>query len=97
VELAPNINFIPIKSNRDKITKKDQQLIKEADKVIICTGFTEWEETETLDRPWEFVQNQSKLIKKVAELNNQIIVVVNAGGGFETESWINSVKMQQFL
>ncbi|MHA1205188.1 MAG: glycoside hydrolase family 3 N-terminal domain-containing protein, partial [Candidatus Heimdallarchaeaceae archaeon] len=38
VELAPNINFIPIKSNRDKITKKDQQLIKEADKVIICTG-----------------------------------------------------------
>ncbi|UJG43063.1 MAG: glycoside hydrolase family 3 C-terminal domain-containing protein [Candidatus Heimdallarchaeum endolithica] len=92
VELAPNINFIPIKTSKDKIANKYQQQIKTADKVIICTGFTEWEESETFDRPWEFVQNQSKLINKVAELNKKIIVVVNAGGGFETESWINSAE-----
>ena len=43
------------------------------------------------DRDWKMPHNQNALIQKVANLNPSTIVVFNAGGGIETESWIHKV------
>jgi beta-glucosidase len=35
---------------------------------------------------------QSKFIKDIAAINPNVVAVVNAGGGFEMESWLDSAK-----
>ena len=63
-----------------------------ADAVIIAAGFNNIIESEGHDRPLELPENQSDFIKEAAARNPNTIVILNAGGGVEMESWIHSVK-----
>ena len=72
--------------------KQNTKAFKSADAVVVCVGFDASTEKEGSDRTFELPYEQGKFIKDVAAVNPNVIVVVNAGGGFEMESWLNSAK-----
>ena len=86
---ATALLYLPITS--EKITPEDTKLLRTADVVLYCAGFTEVEESEVWDRSWSLVENEGRIIKHVSALNPNTIVIITAGGGLETESWIHSV------
>lgn len=63
-----------------------------ADAVILCVGFDSTTEKEDMDRTFELPYGQGEIIKQVAAINPNVIVVVNSGGGFEAASWMDSAK-----
>ena len=72
--------------------KQNTKNFKSADAVVVCVGFDSSTEKEGRDRKFELPYEQGKFINEVAAINPNVIVVVNAGGGFEMESWLNSAK-----
>ncbi len=86
---ADDITFINAKLH--KLSKKQSNIVSTADVVVVCVGFNLYEESECWDRPWILHKGQDKLIKTVSSLNNNTIVVLNAGGDIETESWVHNV------
>ena len=72
--------------------KQNAKTLKSADAVVVCVGFDSSTEKEGRDRKFELPYEQGKFINDVAAINPNVIVVVNAGGGFEMESWMNSAK-----
>ena len=66
--------------------------LKSADAVVACVGFDSSNEREGRDRKFELPYNQGEFIRELASVNPNVVAVVNAGGGFEMESWINSAK-----
>lgn len=67
-------------------------IIRSANAVVACVGFDSNTEKENADRTFEFPYAQGEMIRQIAAINPNVIVVVNAGGGFEMESWIDSAK-----
>lgn len=65
---------------------------KNVDLVIMTVGFSGVNEGEAADRTFEMPYEQADFINKVAAVNENVVVVVTAGGGFETASWIDNVK-----
>lgn len=63
--------------------------IKEADVVIYSTGIFE---TEGGDRPFDLPEEELKQLKRISDMNKNIVVVLNLGGGVSTESWIDGVS-----
>ncbi|MBE6194429.1 MAG: beta-glucosidase [Rikenellaceae bacterium] len=72
--------------------EKNAKAFKSADAVVVCAGFDSRNEREGRDRTFEMPYEQSKMINDIAAINPNVIVVVNAGGGVEMESWMNSAK-----
>ena len=72
--------------------KQNAKAFKAADAVVVCVGFDSSTEKEGRDRKFELPYEQGKFINDVAAINPNVIVVVNAGGGFEMASWMNSAK-----
>ncbi|MBN2652387.1 MAG: glycoside hydrolase family 3 C-terminal domain-containing protein [Spirochaetales bacterium] len=64
---------------------------READVVFVCVGFSGWLEMESMDRDWEMPSSHVRTIKRAAKNNPNTVVLITAGGGVETESWINDV------
>lgn len=79
-------------NNTNGFVKSNVKALKSADAVVVCVGFDSSTEKEGRDRIFDLPFEQGKLINQIAEVNPNVIVVVNAGGGFEMESWINSAK-----
>ena len=77
-----NVNYI----------NQNAKTLKSANAVVVCVGFNASTERENHDRTFELPYEQSKFINDIAAINPNVIVVVNAGGGFEMESWLNSAK-----
>jgi beta-glucosidase len=67
---------------------------KNADVVILCVGDNHLIETEGTDRIFEFNMpyNQDKLIKEVAKINKNIIVVLHTGVPVFINKWYNDAK-----
>lgn len=65
---------------------------RKADLVILSVGFNGETESEGFDRTFEIPSNQNDLIKKVAAVNPNALVIVNAGGNVDMNSWIDNVK-----
>jgi beta-glucosidase len=84
------ITLLPFR--KDRLTRAEKSQIREADVVILGAGFLTYEEAEAFDRPWTLPEKQPALIRKVAALNPNVIVLLTVGGGIETESWIRGVK-----
>lgn len=63
-----------------------------ADVVIMSVGFDKSTESEGFDRTFELPYDQGKLINSMAAVNSNIIVVLNAGGNVEMNSWLGNVK-----
>jgi len=69
-------------------TPTDEQL-KNADVVIVSVGT---KDTETKDRYFALPAEQEALVLKAQELNENIIVIVNSGGGVRMTDWNDKVS-----
>lgn len=85
---AVQISSIATEKKSYRLTDADRKLIKEADVVIVSAGFSSVEESECWDRSWKLPFDQDRLIKESTTLNSATIVLLSAGGGVETESWL---------
>jgi beta-glucosidase len=75
----------------DTITDNLLSLAKSADAVVLGVGFDPSSEGEGSDRTFGLPGAQDVLVRKVAAVNPNTIVVVNAGGNVDMSSWIDRV------
>lgn len=93
-EAIIRLSALPItqKTMTDEYIVNAISVAKKADLVIMSVGHNKKTESEGFDRTFEMPYNQSQLISKIAAVNNNVVVVINAGGNVEMESWIQNVK-----
>lgn len=73
-------------------SKEDISAVKNADAVVVCLGFDSSSEKENADRSFSLPEGQVEYLEKVLEYNENVVVVLNAGGGVEMAPWIENVK-----
>lgn len=73
-------------------TEQEKEYIRNADCVIVCLGFDSLTEKENRDRTFTLPEGQEGYLRKILELNENVVVVLNAGGGVEMASWLPDVK-----
>ncbi|MDE6402243.1 MAG: glycoside hydrolase family 3 C-terminal domain-containing protein, partial [Muribaculaceae bacterium] len=61
--------------------------LKRADNVVYCTGFNSDVEGEGFDRNFALPSYQERFMKRLNDLNPNLVVVVNAGGGVDFSAW----------
>jgi beta-glucosidase len=59
--------------------------------VVICGGISNEYEGEGWDRQFVLPEFQDELIKNISQVNPRTIVVLNGGGNFDSQQWINQV------
>ncbi|MGL5317730.1 MAG: glycoside hydrolase family 3 protein [Bacteroidales bacterium] len=69
-----------------------KQIAKQADIVVFCAGLDGSIELEGRDRPFDLPFGQGRLIKELAQINPNLIVVMHAGGGVKMVDWIDDVS-----
>jgi beta-glucosidase len=67
-------------------------LAAKSDVAIVCVGFDRNTEGEGSDRTFTLPRGQEELIKAIAKVNPNTIVVLNAGGNVATVNWLGDVK-----
>lgn len=79
------VSLIPYESRIDAVqqdfTPEQKAAIRSADAVIYCGGFNSDLEHEDGDRPFDIPAAQTAQMHMAAELNPNLIIVINAGGG----------------
>lgn len=78
--------------NQESLMADAVESARKADLVILSVGFDGYTEAEGADRPFDLPYNQNELIKKVATVNPNTVVVLNAGGNVNMADWIDNVK-----
>ncbi len=68
------------------------KLADSSDIVIISAGFNSSTEGEGWDRSFTLPDNQNVLIKKVAQVNPNTIVILYAGGNMDMSDWIDDIN-----
>lgn len=66
--------------------------LREADCVVVCLGHNNETEYENADRTFELPEGQIDYLNKVLQFNENVVVVLNGGGGIEMASWMDKVK-----
>ncbi len=79
------------KNRKDILWKEAQEAAKLSDYVVFSVGFNRNNETEGIDRTWELPDGQDEMVNKLVQLNDNAIVVLNAGGNVAMP-WLNNVK-----
>ena len=73
-------------------TVEEEKQIKAADCVIVCLGHDNMTEKENKDRTFGLPEGQVEYLREVLKLNENVVVVLNGGGGIEMASWLPEVK-----
>ena len=81
------VDFSLLELDERMLTKE----LRRADNVVLCTGFDSDIEGEGFDRPFGMAEYKVDFIKHVASINPDVVVVLNAGGAVEMDSWMDSV------
>ncbi len=68
------------------------ETIKAADCVVVCLGHSNRTEKENYDRTFELPRGQVEYLRKILDINKNVVVVLNGGGAIEMASWMNDVK-----
>ena len=79
-------------SDDQKLIKEAKELAAEVDKVLVFAGLPDRYESEGYDRDsLEMPPNQNHLIEELAEVNENIVVILSNGSPV-TMPWLNKVK-----
>lgn len=73
-------------------SREDDAKIAAADAVVYCAGFDSTCEKENADRTFALPEGQSAQIARLAALNENLIVVVNSGGGVDFSDFGDKAK-----
>ena len=65
---------------------------KWADYVVFCGGFDSSIEGEGFDRSFELPSGQKHMLNTIAKIHDDVVVVLNAGGGVDFRGWSESVN-----
>ena len=91
-QIMPGAGKATVEMKPEEYTALALAAAKKADLVLIAVGFDNTTESESFDRTFEMSYRQSEFIRTIARVNNNIVVVLNAGGNVEMTSWIDSVR-----
>ncbi len=80
--------YVPLAA-RGTLDPKMEPLLSAADAVILCVGFNPDTEGEGSDRTFSLPPGQDDLIRQVAALNKNVILVITAGGAVDMTRWID--------
>lgn len=74
-----------------------KQTLAQAKNVVLCVGFNNGDEDggiegEGADRSFALPKPRLELIRRVTSLHDNVVVVVNAGGGIDFSDWGDKVK-----
>lgn len=69
----------------------DETRVSQASAVIVCVGFMKETEGEGFDRSFSLPEGQDELIRRVARLNDRVVVVINSGGEVAMP-WLDEVE-----
>jgi beta-glucosidase len=75
----------------ESIGRATKELAAKSDAVILCVGFDPATEGEGSDRTFALPGGQDELIRLIASVNKNVIVVLTAGGNVDMTKWIDSV------
>jgi beta-glucosidase len=75
----------------DTVTENLLALAKSVDAVVVSVGSDPNSEGEGSDRTFSLPGAQEQLIQKIAAVNKNTIVVLNAGGNVDMTSWLDRV------
>ncbi len=78
-------------STKGTLDPKMEPLLSTADAVILCVGFNPDTEGEGADRTFSLPPGQDDIVRQVAGLNKNVIVVITAGGAVDMTRWIDRV------
>lgn len=78
--------------NEDYESEANADIIRKASSVVVSVGFDKKTEKENHDRTFELPEGQDKLIEYACSLNDNVIVVVYAGGAVDMRRWKDKVK-----
>jgi beta-glucosidase len=78
--------------DKDAFLNEALENAKKADLVILSVGFDSKTESEGFDRDFVMPYDQNGLISRVASVNPNALVVLNAGGNVDMNDWIDKVK-----
>ena len=67
-------------------------LAAKSDIAVVCVGFNRNSESEGSDRTFALPRGQEELIKSIAKVNHNVIVVLSSGGNVATVNWLGDVK-----
>ena len=73
------------------IGRATKALAAKADAVVICVGFDPKTESEGSDRTFQLPGGQDELIRQIASVNPNTIVVITAGGNVDMTQWVDRV------
>lgn len=76
----------------EKLGIENPEMVRKADCVVVCLGFNSQTERENSDRTFELPRGQVEYLRSVLALNQNVVVVLNGGGGIEMASWLPDVK-----
>ncbi len=81
----------PRVSPKNVLDPQAKSVISTADAVILCVGFNPRTEGEGADRTFALPDGQDSLIRQVASLNKNVVVVITAGGNVDMTGWLDRV------
>jgi beta-glucosidase len=84
----PTICFTALLAS-DLVEPEAAKLASMADVAVVSVGFDPSTESEGHDRTWTLPTGQDDLIKAVEAANPRTIVVLTAGGGVDTNQWLD--------
>lgn len=82
------VNFSAKKLNENLLAN----VLKKVDNVVINTGFNGDTEGEGFDRAFGLPSYEEDFIRKISEINPNVVVVLNSGGAVNVMPWIDNVK-----
>jgi len=77
----------------DSVGRETKALAAKADAVVICVGFDPSSEGEGFDRTFRLPGGQDELIRQISDVNENVIIVLTAGGNVDMTSWIDRVPV----
>ncbi len=75
----------------EMVSAEARAVASQADAVVVAVGYDQSIEGESADRMFALPPGQDELIKQIAAINKNTVVVVTSGGGVDMTTWIDHV------
>jgi beta-glucosidase len=73
------------------VSAEAKAVAAKADAAVVAVGFDQSSEGESADRMFALPPAQDELIKQIAAVNKNTVVVVTSGGGVDMSGWVEGV------
>lgn len=97
VDYLPDAGYprigLGIRADDDLVSPEVAKIASMADAAVVAVGFDPSTESEGFDRSYSLPWGQDELIQAVSAANKKTIVTLTAGGGVDTQRWLDDVPV----